>query len=82
MGAPEAMALSEESTCNDSLKYILEVYVDDSFNLVITTSQEHLWHVANAIMKGIHDVFSPDQDDSNNPILEKNCLKREDNTLH
>ncbi len=76
MGAPEAMELPKESS-KDSLKYMLEVYVDDFVNLVIPTSQEHLWHVANTIMEGIHDVFPPDQDDSNDPISEKKFLKTE-----
>jgi hypothetical protein len=77
MGAPETMALPEESTCKDSLKYMLEVYVDDFVNLLILTSQEHLWHMANAIIEGIHDVFPPDQDDRHNPIMEKKLLKKE-----
>jgi hypothetical protein len=56
---------------------MLEVYVDDFVNLIIPTSQEHLWHKANTIMEGIHDVSPPGQDDSNNPILEKKLLKKE-----
>jgi hypothetical protein len=47
------------------------VYVDNFMSLVIPISQEHLRHVATAIMTGIHDVFPPDADDSNDPILEK-----------
>jgi hypothetical protein len=77
MGAPEAMALLEEPTYEDSLKYMREVYVDVFVNLVIPASQKHLWHVANAIMEGIHDVFPPDQDDSNDPISEKKLRKTE-----
>jgi hypothetical protein len=77
MGAPEAIVLLEESTYNGSLKYMLEVYVDDFVNLLIPASQTHLQHVANAIMEGIHDVFPPGQDDSNNPILEKKLRKTE-----
>ncbi len=56
---------------------MLEVYVDDFVNPVIPASQEHLRHMANAIMEGIHDVFPPDQDDSNDPILEKKLHKTE-----
>jgi hypothetical protein len=70
------MALPEESTYEDSLKYMLEVYVDDFVNLIIPASQEHLWHMA-VIMEGIHDVFPLEQDDSNNPILEKKLHKTE-----
>jgi hypothetical protein len=39
-------------------------------SLVIPVSWEQLRHVANAIMHGIHDVFPPDKDDSNDPISE------------
>ncbi len=77
MGAPEAMALPEESTHKDSLKYKLTVYVDDFVNLIIPTSHEHLWHVANTILEGIHDVFPPDQDDSNDPISKNKLRKTE-----
>jgi hypothetical protein len=77
MRAPEAMALPKESTCKGSLKYMLEVYVDDFVNLVIPTSQEPLWHVANTIMEGISDVFPMDKDESNNSILHKKLLKKD-----
>ena len=56
---------------------MLEVYVDDFVNLVIPASQEHLRHMANTIMEGIHGVFPPDQDDSNDPISEKKMRKTE-----
>jgi hypothetical protein len=56
---------------------MLEVYVDDFVNLVIPASQEHLRHMANTIMEGIHGVFPLDQDDSNDPILEKKLCKTE-----
>jgi hypothetical protein len=53
LGAPEAMALPEESTHEDSLKYMLEVYVDDfstlSFQLPRNTFsrwQMQLWRVS------------------------------------
>jgi hypothetical protein len=51
------------------------VYVDDFMSLVIAVSWEQLPHVANAIMHGIHDVFPPDTEDSNDPILEKKLKK-------
>ena len=47
---------------------MLEVYVDDFLSLVILTLAQHLWHVATAIMMGIHDVFPADQDNTNDPI--------------
>ncbi len=57
--------------------YMVEVYVDDFMSLVIPVSQEQLHHVGNAVMHGIHDVFPPDEIDSNNPILEKKLGKGE-----
>jgi hypothetical protein len=50
---------------------MVEVYVDDFMSLVIPVSREQLRHVAAAIMTGIHDVFPPDADDSNDLISEK-----------
>jgi hypothetical protein len=51
--------------------------VDDFMSLVIPISQEQLQHVATAVMTGIHDVFSPDNDDSNDPISKKKMIKEE-----
>ena len=53
---------------NGKFKYVLEVYVDDFMSLVIPTSAAQLRHVANAVMKGIHDVFPEDDDDNEDPI--------------
>ena len=46
-------------------------------SIVIPTSKAQLDHVANAIMRGIHDVFPADIIDSNDPILEKKMIKGE-----
>ena len=46
-------------------------------SLVIPISREQLWHVATAVMTGIHDVFPPDNDDSNNLISEKKLRQQE-----
>ena len=51
-----------------ALRYVLEVYVDDFMSLVIPTAENQLRHVANAVMKGIHDVFPEDEDEENDPI--------------
>jgi hypothetical protein len=51
--------------------------VDDFMSLVIPISQEQLRHVTTAVMTGIHDVFPPDNDDSNDPISEKKMIKEE-----
>jgi len=45
--------------------------------LAIPVSQEQLRHVANAIMHGIHDVFPPDEVDSNDPISERKLRQGE-----
>ena len=58
-------------------RYLLEVYVDDFMSLVIPTSPHQLRHVANAVMRGIHDVFAPDDDDDNDPISFKKLEKGE-----
>ncbi len=76
MGAKEFDELPPTSK-NGRLFYALEVYVHDFMSIVIPTSQEHLEHVATAIMTGIHDVFPADIIDSNNPISEKKLLKGE-----
>jgi hypothetical protein len=57
--------------------YMVEVYVDDFMSLVIPVSQEQLQHMVTAVMMGIHDVFPPDADDSNDPISKKKLLKCE-----
>jgi len=60
-----------------AFKYVLEVYVDDFMSLVIPTAEGQLRHVANAVMKGIHDVFPADDDDSNDPISLKKLAQGE-----
>ena len=57
--------------------YIVEVYMDDFMSLVIPVSQDQLQHVATAVNTGIHDVFPPDHNDGNDPILEKKLSKEE-----
>jgi len=73
-GAKEFNELPPTSK-NGRLFYALEVYVDDFMSIIIPTSQEHLEHVATAIMTGIHDIFPADIIDSNDPISEKKLLK-------
>ncbi len=46
-------------------------------SLLIPVSEEQLRHIANAIMHDTHDIFPPDKDNSNNPILEKKLEKGE-----
>ena len=56
---------------------MIEVYVDDYISLAIPRTREDLRHVANAVMKSIHDVFPPDDVDGNDPISHKKLLKQE-----
>jgi hypothetical protein len=56
---------------------MVEVYVDDFMSLVIPVLQDQLRHVATAVMTGIHDVFPPDGDDSNDLISEKKLVREE-----
>ena len=58
-------------------KYVLEVYVDDFMSLVVPTAACQLQHVANAVMKGIHDVFPADAEEENDPISLKKMKQGE-----
>ncbi len=75
--SPEYADLPEMAIDSKGFGHMVEVYVDDFMSLVIPVSQEQLRHIANAIMHGIHDVFPPDEDDSNDPISEKKLNKGE-----
>ena len=74
-GALVFNSLPQDASREECLRYMPEVYVNDFISLVIPTSQEHLLHVANAVMDRIHDMFPLDDDDSTNPISEKKLLK-------
>ncbi len=75
--APEYEALLEMGKESDEFMYMVEVYVDDLMSLVIPVTREQHRHFANAIMHGIHNLFPPDEDDSNDPISEKKLKKGE-----
>ena len=51
---------------------MLEIYVDDYISLAIPRTKADRRHVANAIMKGVHDVFPADDVDENDPLSYKN----------
>ena len=51
--------------------------MDDYIALAIPKIRDQLYHVANAIMTGIHYVFPPDKDDKKVAISLKNNLKKE-----
>ena len=76
-GAEAVDTLPAEADSNNVFRYALEVNVDDFISIVIPASQEQLRHVANAIMEGIHNIFPPDDDDTNDPLSEKKLLKRD-----
>jgi len=46
-------------------------------SLVIPTAEGQLRHVANVVMKGIHDVFPEEDDDQSDPISLKKLIKGE-----
>jgi hypothetical protein len=77
VGAPEYQALPKAGINPIGFAYMVKVYVDDFMSLVIPMSWEQLCHIANAIMHGIHDIFPPDAEDSNNQISEKKLNKGE-----
>ncbi len=56
---------------------MVEIYVHDFMSLIIPISQEQLRHVTTAVMTVIHDMFPPDNNDSNDPISEKKMIKEE-----
>ena len=56
---------------------MLEIYVDDYISMAIQRTKADLRHVANAMMKGVHDVFPADNVDENDPLSYKKLLKLE-----
>jgi hypothetical protein len=71
-GGADAQQLPPRATQQGrGLHYGIEVYVDNFMSIVIPISREQLDHVADAIMRGIHDIFPADMVDSNDSISEK-----------
>jgi hypothetical protein len=66
-----------EHTADNTFKYFLDVYVDDFIPLAITLSRQQLAHVANAVMRGIHDVFPAHIHADSDPISYKKLLKKD-----
>jgi hypothetical protein len=69
--------LPEWDETGNLFRYLLEVYVNDYISLIIPTSCEQLCHVSTSTMMGIHDVFPADENDTDDPILEKKLQKLE-----
>ena len=60
---PEFAELPKSNISDDRCNYTMEIYMDDYVALDILTSRDQLHNVANALMKGIHDVLPPYKDD-------------------
>jgi hypothetical protein len=71
------MTLLNSQRGTNGYVYMVKVYVDNYMSLVIPVSQKQLQHIAAPVMTGIHDVFPPDANDRNNPILEKKLSKKD-----
>lgn len=64
-------------------RYFVNVYIDDFIPMVIPTTQQQIQHVANTIMHGIHNIFTPMSNDKDAPISLKKVKKgNETFTLH
>ena len=69
--------LKKKDTSKELCNYILEVYMDDYIVLDILKIKDQIHHFANAIMTGIHDMFTPDKDDQEDAISIYKMLKKE-----
>ncbi len=58
----------QEKESNRTLRYLLEVYVDDFMLLIMPATKEEMLCVATSVMTGIHDVFPEAKNNNNNPI--------------
>ena len=56
---PEFAELPKSNISDDPCNYMMEIYMDDYVALDILTSRDQPHNVANALMKGIHDVLPP-----------------------
>jgi hypothetical protein len=77
IGDMEYNALPASNTPSNGFLYTVEVYVDNFMSLVIPVSSEQLRHIAMAVMMGIHNMFPPDNDNSNDLISEIKLLQHE-----
>ncbi len=73
--AYQDLPATDHYTTPEPFRYLVDVYVDDFIGLAIPTSREQLDHVANGIMCGVHDIFPPHEEDSNDPISLKKLLQ-------
>ena len=73
----EYQALPAQPDPDRPLRYIMEVYMDDFITLAIATAKCELDHLASATMDGIHDVFPPAADPTEDPISNKKLEKKD-----
>jgi hypothetical protein len=67
---------SMPETSNDgSLRYLLEVFVDDYISLAIPTLQEHMVYIGNTVMRGIHDFFEKAEETGGHVGIEEGDLR-------
>ena len=74
---PEFLELPQIDISDDPFNYMLGVYVENYIALAIPRSRSQLHYVANILMTGIHDVFSPYKDEDEDAIYLKKFLKKE-----
>lgn len=76
---PHAMTGSDMAdlpeASNTEMKYLLEVYMDNFIPLTMASSREHLRHIANGVLYGIHDVFPSHPNPDKDPIFMKKICK-------
>ncbi len=54
VGASKYNNLPEMQKDMQGFVYVVEVYMDNFMSLAIPVSWEKIWHIANAMMHGIH----------------------------
>ena len=57
LGCQPATAGTDKERARNSLRYLLEVYIDDFIAAAIARSPEELKHISRALLHAIHDVF-------------------------
>ena len=70
-GSPEYKTLPDVSADGRTLKFMIEVYVDNYINLAMVRSRKYFVNIPNAIIHGMHSVFPANDVDSKDPISEK-----------
>ena len=74
----EYQALPNVLADSRSLKFMVEVYIDEYINLAMARSKQDLDHISNATMHGMHSMFSANKVDSKDPISKKMRIEKDD----